>query len=92
MQPIYLLIEEMPRDWDKELQYLLCSPGQHLCSFQLRIHKLTRCFLLGSCLYGGSQEVKWLLQSGSTLNELLPWFKEEVDNFQIMLSEYVTFN
>ena len=41
---------------------------------------------------GGSQEVKWLLQSGSTLNELLHWFKEKVDNFQIMLLEYVTFN
>ena len=40
----------------------------------------------------GSQEVKWLLQSGSTLNELLPWFNEKVDNFQIMLLEYVTFN
>ena len=36
--------------------------------------------------------VKWLLQTGSTLNELLPWFKEEVHNFQIMLLEYVTFN
>ena len=32
------------------------------------------------------------LQCGSTLNELLPCFKEEVDNFQIMLLEYVTFN
>ena len=90
MQPIYLFIEEMPRDRDKELQYFLCSSGQYLCSFQL--HKLARCFLLDSCLYGGSQEVKWLLQSGSTLNELLPWFKEKVDNFQIMLLEHVTFN
>ena len=32
------------------------------------------------------------MQSGSTLNELLPWFKEKVDNFQIMLLEHVTFN
>ena len=41
---------------------------------------------------GAVRRLKWLLQSGSTLNELLPWFKEEVDNFQIMLLEYVTFN
>ena len=33
--------------------------------------------------YGGSLEVKWLLQSDSTPNELLPWLKEEVDNFQV---------